>query len=60
MTLHVPIPEVTETTPPELMVHAVDEPTDHDTCPPDDPPLVDRLMDAPNIPDDDPVMDNAD
>jgi hypothetical protein len=42
------------------MVHAVDEPTDHDTCPPDDPPLVDSLMDAPNIPDDDPVMDNAD
>jgi hypothetical protein len=60
VTLHEPVPEVTDTTPLELMVHADEEPTDHVTCSPDDPPLVDRLMDAPNIPDDDPVMDNAD
>ena len=60
VTLHESVPEIMDTTPLELMVHANDEPTDHDTCPPDDPPLVERFIEAPNTPEDAPAMDNAD
>ena len=37
-TEHVPVPEVTETRPDELTVHAVDDPCDHVTFPADEPP----------------------
>ena len=58
--MHEPVPEVTNTTPLELTVHADDEPTDQDTCPPDDPPLVERFIEVPNTPEDAPAIDNAD
>ena len=54
VTVHVPVPAVTETDPPGLTVHAVDAPASHVTVPPVVPPEADSVRAAPYAPLEDP------